>query len=160
MYKRQSLDGKIRVSIVATALDGQQPESKSVINMVHRIQNRNPGYSDFTPADSSNSFNFSNANSNPVSHGANALKLENEVVSENTNMQTVDEVNNQYHEELLKNQEAENIVEKTSDDNEISFSQEAINNVVSDENHSNDLKEFGVDTNEPCLLYTSPSPRD
>ena len=32
----------MRVSIVATALDGQQPESKSVINMVHRIQNRNP----------------------------------------------------------------------------------------------------------------------
>ena len=120
--------------------------------MVHRIQNRNPGYSDFTPADSSNSFNFSNANSNPVSHGANALKLENEVVSENTNMQTVDEVNNQYHEELLKNQDAENIVEKTSNDNEISFSQEAINNVVSDENHSNDLKEFGVDTNEPDLF--------
>ena len=43
-----SLDGKVRVSIVATALDGQQPESKSVINMVHRIQNRNPGYSDFS----------------------------------------------------------------------------------------------------------------
>ena len=41
------LDGKIRVSIVATSLDGQQPETKSVINMVHRIQNRNPGYSDF-----------------------------------------------------------------------------------------------------------------
>ena len=57
------------------------------------------------------------------------LKLENEVVSENMNMQTVDDVNNQYHEELLKNQEIENIVEKTSDDNEISFSQEAINNV-------------------------------
>jgi cell division protein FtsZ len=147
-----SLEGKIRVSIVATSLDGQQPESKSVINMVHRIQNRNPGYSDFTTADSSSSFNFSNASSNPVSHGANALKLENEVVSENMNMQTVDEVNNQYHEELLKNQEAENIVEKTSDDNEISFSQEAINNVVSDENHSNDLKEFGVDTNEPDLF--------
>merc|ERR1711991_671887 len=41
------LDGKMRVSIVATSLDGQQPESKSVVNMVHRIQNRNPGYSDF-----------------------------------------------------------------------------------------------------------------
>ena len=38
----------MRVSIVATSLDGQQPESKSVINMVHRIQNRNPGYSDFS----------------------------------------------------------------------------------------------------------------
>jgi cell division protein FtsZ len=52
------LDGKIRVSIVATALDGQQPESKSVINMVHRIQNRNPGYSDFNSASSAQSFNF------------------------------------------------------------------------------------------------------
>ena len=38
----------MRVSIVATSLDGQQPEPKSVINMVHRIQNRNPGYSDFS----------------------------------------------------------------------------------------------------------------
>ena len=43
-----SLEGKIRVSIVATSLDGQQPETKSVINMVHQIQNRNPGYSDFS----------------------------------------------------------------------------------------------------------------
>ena len=30
------LDGKMRVSIVATSLDGQQPETKSVINMVHQ----------------------------------------------------------------------------------------------------------------------------
>jgi cell division protein FtsZ len=78
-----SLDGKIRVSIVATSLDGQQPESKSVINMVHRIQNRNPGYSDFSNIGPTPSFNFSTNNSNPVSHGANALKLENEVTSEN-----------------------------------------------------------------------------
>ena len=28
----------MRVSIVATALDGQQPESKSVINMVHEFK--------------------------------------------------------------------------------------------------------------------------
>jgi len=80
-----ALDGKIRVSIVATALDGQQSDSKSVINMVHRIQNRNPGYSDFTSSNGVTSFNFSNASSNPVSEGANALKLENEVVSENIN---------------------------------------------------------------------------
>ena len=72
------------------------------------------------------SFNFSNNNSNPVSDGANALKLENEIVSENINNQSIDDVNNQYHEELLKNQEAENIVENTSDENETSFSQEAL----------------------------------
>ena len=39
-----SLEGKMRVSIVATALDGQMPETKSVISMVHRIHNRNEGY--------------------------------------------------------------------------------------------------------------------
>ena len=99
------------------------------------------------------SFNFSNANSNPVSHGATALKLENEVVQKNFNNESVDEVNNQYHEELLKNQEVENIVENTSDENEISFSQEAIDNSeMMKMNISNDLKEFGVDTDEPDLF--------
>ena len=147
-----SLDGKIRVSIVATALDGQHPESKSVINMVHRIQNRNPGYSDFTTATGTTPHNFSNASSNPVSHGANALKLENEIVNENLNNQTVDEVNNQYHEELLKDQEAKSIVESTSDDEEKSFSQEAISNDETEHNITNDLKEFGVDTDEPDLF--------
>ena len=87
------LDGKMRVSIVATSLDGQQPESKSVINMVHRIQNRNPGYSDFVASNGTASFSFSNTASNPVSHGANALKLENEVIEENQN-ESVDDVNN------------------------------------------------------------------
>ena len=53
------LDGKMRVSIVATSLDGQQPETKSVINMVHRIQNRNPGYSDFNTNNGTSSFSFS-----------------------------------------------------------------------------------------------------
>jgi len=53
-----ALEGKIRVSIVATALDGQQPESKSVINMVHRIQNRNSGYSDFSQVNAPSAFNF------------------------------------------------------------------------------------------------------
>ena len=37
----EKLNGKIRVSIVATALDGQVPEMKSVVSMIHHIQNRN-----------------------------------------------------------------------------------------------------------------------
>ena len=146
-----ALDGKIRVSIVATSLDGQQPESKSVINMVHRIQNRNPGYSDFSTNNGTASFGFSNTNSKPISHGANALKVENEILSENLNNDSVDEVNNQYHEELLRNQEVENIVEKTSTEDEVSFSQEAIDESIEQE-PSMDLKEFGVDTNEPDLF--------
>ena len=142
-----SLEGKIRVSIVATSLDGQQPETKSVINMVHRIQNRNPGYSDF----SNMGLNFSSNNTNPVSHGANALKLENEVTPENYN-ETVNDVNDQYHKELLKNQELESIVEDTSKESEISFSQEALETSESDQNNSADLKEFGVEIAEPDLF--------
>ncbi len=147
------LDGKMRVSIVATSLDGQQPETKSVINMVHRIQNRNPGYSDFVNNNGTASFGFSSSNSNPFSHGANALKLENEVVSENIdNNQTINEMNNQYHEELLKNQDSQSIDENTSElKNESSLNYDE-DNLKTENQHSSDLKEFGVDTNEPDLF--------
>ena len=156
-----SLDGKIRVSIVATSLDGQQPESKSVINMVHRIQNRNPGYSDFSNLGPTPSFNFSTNSSNPVSHGANALKLENEITSEAVNQSVVKEdinqVNNQYHEELLKNQEAESIVENSSIEDEVSFTQEATQEEYSsiDQEAKNDLSEFGVESDAPDLFNNS-----
>jgi len=80
-----ALDGKMRVSIVATSLDGQHPESKSVINMVHRIQNRNTGYSEFQNSDSHQSFNFSSNPTAPISEGATALKLENEIEEESIN---------------------------------------------------------------------------
>ena len=69
-----ALDGKLRVSIVATALDGQTPETKSVINMVHRIQNRNPGYSDFS-SNHNSSVQMTTSTINNT-QGSNALKLE------------------------------------------------------------------------------------
>ena len=151
-----TLEGKIRVSIVATSLDGQQPETKSVINMVHRIQNRNPGYSDFSNLSSATSFNFSTNNQTPVSHGANALKLENEVTSENLN-ESVDDLNNQYNEELLKNQDAKSIVENISDQGEVSFSQEALVSSEMDQAPANDLREFGVEAEGPDLFNSSKS---
>jgi len=151
------LDGKMRVSIVATSLDGQQPESKSVINMVHRIQNRNPGYSDFSNIGPTPSFNFSNNSTNPISHGANALKLENEITSQNISeppiQENIDQVNNQYHEELINNQAVENVVENTASDEEISFTEEATKEMSSnDTQDNNDLKEFGVDPETPDLF--------
>jgi len=150
------LDGKMRVSIVATSLDGQQPETKSVINMVHRIQNRNPGYSDFVANGMTQSSQFSGNNSNLVSHGANALKLENEIVTDTlqsqTKNQSVSDMNNQYHEELLKNQEIEKIDSLNSEDTEMSFSQETSEPLEKIEEDQNGLREFGVDTNEPDLF--------
>jgi cell division protein FtsZ len=152
------LDGKMRVSIVATSLDGQQPETKSVINMVHRIQNRNPGYSDFSNVGPTASFNFSSSNSSPVSHGANALKLENEVTSEIANQpaikEEVNKVNNQYLEELLKSQEIENTVIETSNEHEVSFTEEAIKEESAsiEQEIKNDLSEFGVESDAPDLF--------
>jgi len=67
----EKLNGKMRVSIVATSLDGHRPESKTVLNMVNRIQNRNPGYSD-------NIFKNPNIEQNTINSidGATALKLD------------------------------------------------------------------------------------
>ena len=152
-----SLDGKIRVSIVATSLDGQQPEAKSVINMVHRIQNRNTGYSDFSNITSAPSFNFSNTMQNPISHGANALKLENEIVSESSNelnsSASVNEINNEYNHELLRNQDAESIVDDTVvNEHEQSFSEEALKK---EDSLSNGLENFGVEADSPDLFNSS-----
>jgi len=44
--KDENMTGKIRVSIVATALDGYKNEDKTVLNMVSRIHNRNTGHSE------------------------------------------------------------------------------------------------------------------
>ena len=118
--------------------------------MVHRIQNRNPGYSDFSNLASKSSFNFSN-NASAISEGANALKLENEVVSENLN-QSIDEVNSLYHEELVKNQVGESIEDNISNDKEISFSEEVRDTNFAENENSNNLKEFGVNTDEPDLF--------
>ena len=146
-----ALDGKMRVSIVATSLDGQQPETKSVINMVHRIQNRNTGYSDFSSNGATAAFAFSNNEINTVTHGANALKLENEAVTENIG-DSISDVNDKYHQELVKNQEVKDVVDNSPDENEISFTQEALETEETKQDLSNDLKEFGVDTNEPDLF--------
>ena len=52
----------------------------------------------------------------------------------------------------MKNQEVENIVEDSSNESETSFSEEAINLSEPQQDNSNDLKEFGVDMDEPDLF--------
>ena len=143
-----ALESKIRVSIVATALDGQQPESKSVINMVHRIQNRNPGYSDFSNLGPTQASNFSNTIFSPTIDGANALKLDNEVTAE-TSLQTlttdsIKDLNNEYNEQVLNNQEGE--VDFKNDD-EVNFYQTSLVEESSNETQqiSNGLENFEIE---------------
>jgi len=73
--KDENMNGKMRVSIVATALDGQKPESKTVLNMVSRLQNRNNGYSEGLFSNKSHIEN----NTYSSIDGATALKLDEEV---------------------------------------------------------------------------------
>jgi cell division protein FtsZ len=77
----EKLNGKIRVSIVATALDGQEPDTKPVVSMVHRLHNRNTGYSE-------NSLNTLSANQSTLTatQGATALNLD-DFVDENNIVQ-------------------------------------------------------------------------
>ena len=78
-----SLDGKMRVSIVATSLDGISPEEKSVVSMVHRLQNRNSGYQNpaINPNVAQVASNEGNLNSAPI-YGANALKMDHDLEKE------------------------------------------------------------------------------
>ena len=100
--KDESMTGKIRVSIVATALDGHKTESNTVLNMVSRIQNRNTGYSE-------NLFSRnSRAENNTLSSidGANALKLDEnyELDEENNSLNNFEnQLNNQISEEATSN---------------------------------------------------------
>ena len=70
--KDESMTGKIRVSIVATSLDGNKDQNKTVFNMVSRIQNRNSGYSENLFSHNSKTEN----NAINSIYGATALKLD------------------------------------------------------------------------------------
>ena len=100
----ESLNGKIRVSIVATSLDNQEPQTKPVISIVNRLHNRNVGYSDNNLTTIANNQAAINA-----THGATALELnnlvdENKIVKENLENQ-----NNIIKEEKVEENLAGNI---------------------------------------------------
>ena len=71
----ENLNGKMRVSIVATALDGESPHGKTVLNNVHRIHTRSSGYSD----DIQSNLSIPSIPEAGSIQGATALKLEEEI---------------------------------------------------------------------------------
>ncbi len=130
------LDGRMRVSIVATALDGQQPEAKSVINMVHRIHNRNPGYSDFSNIVSNAHSNLSNNHSH-ITEGATALKLEEELTTapaKDSNENVIADHSAVANSEIINETNLKENLEDETDKNNILAEQD-----------SNGLENFGLD---------------
>ena len=145
----EALDGKMRVSIVATSLDGQQPEAKSVINMVHRIQNRNPGYSDFQNTVNSSSFNFSATKTPPISEGATALKLENEI-SQETTQQLNETINSEVHSTQDNMNEVNSDTNNEAVHSEIEHEEEI--STSNEETSSNGLENFEIKEDIPELF--------
>ena len=97
----ETLNGKIRVSIVATSLDGQEPQIKPVISMVGRIQNR---INNQQVVNSSNVFKPTNAQTIMATEGATALHIENVATNENK----VEEKNEESEDSLVNNLSMEN----------------------------------------------------
>ena len=125
--------------------------------MVHRIQNRNPGYSDFSNNASVESFNFTNSISSPVTNGANALKLENELVTENTSITSSSAIvseNTTDIQETTVETAVESVVEGNSiSEYEQSFAEEALaTTTVETDQPSNGLENFGVEEEAPDLF--------
>ncbi len=143
-----TLEGSMRVSIVATALDGQQPEAKSVINMVHRIQSRNTGYSDFTNTSPAQSFNFNSSNvQSAVTNGANALKLEEPITDNISNSEDFIASESENSSEVS----AQEILSGDELKNDQSISE---NETTNESSPSNGLENFGLDEDSPNLFNT------
>jgi len=71
-----ALEGKMRVSIVATALDGQAPETKSVVSMVGRINNRSLGSTNQESKTNGSIIDVINHKVSSATEGATALNLD------------------------------------------------------------------------------------
>lgn len=124
----EKLNGKIRVSIVATSLDGQEPEIKPVVSMVHRLHNRNTGYNDNV----ANTIGTNQATLN-ATEGATALNID-----QTTNQDKV----------VQKRSEQEEIKETSNDPSLENISIENATYLQNVENTLND-KDFKANDDEP-----------
>ena len=141
-----TLEGKIRISIVATSLDGQHPEQKSVINMVHRIQNRNPGYSDLSKVHSGISLNSNQSEILSNTQGANALKID----SENIKDSEAELLNSMVDENMAidLNNDISSVTSAASDEDSISENTMILDNPAEDNSNENQENYNGLENFE------------
>jgi len=107
--KDENMNGKMRISIVATALDGHKPQTNTVLNMTSRIQNRSNGYSDGLFSQNTNNINMESNTFNSI-EGATALKLDEKF-----------EINEQQEQHSIVNNLEKSLPES---DNEINMTEE------------------------------------
>ena len=141
--KDESMTGKIRVSIVATALDGHKNENKTVLNMVSRIQNRNTGYSESLFSQSPRVEN----NTLSSIDGATALKLDESFqIQEEEQSSSVNNIENDLENENLISTSTE--TEKVSSDIPAGVSIESASYIESNNSQENDNFPFTTENKE------------
>ncbi len=159
--KDESLNGKMRVSIVATALDGQAVNTTGVVNMVNRIQNRNSGYSD--AALFSKGAIMQNNSVNSSISGATALKLDeqfevDEMQQSSLNIQEEKIVQNNNENQFV------NINENNFFDNdtntEVSLNETSIESELMEQTSSNDERKTSLEEEYTPKLFSEEASLD
>ena len=136
----ERLNGKIRVSIVATALDGQEPELKPVVSMIHRLHNRNAGYSNNLASTLATNQATVNA-----THGATALDLNN-MVEENLNLPK--ESTAETTQEEIVQEEAKDTANVATEQNISIENATYLQNLENDSKSEQDMSAFEVESIE------------
>ena len=120
--------------------------------MVHRIQNRNSGYSDFSTSGSTQSFQFTNNNS-IITNGANALKIDEEQKNEELSSKNID---SNYKNELSSTINSEDL-EQTEVTMPSSVNSEFEKNIDEQASENNGLENFELSDDDTPELFNSDS---
>ena len=147
-----NLNGKIRVSIVATSLDGYETSNKTVLNMFSRVQNRNNGYTDGLFSQNSRVEN----NAMSSIEGATALKLdESYEVNEEQNIPINNFENtkgNIQSQTSLDSEESRNDIPNGVSIESASYMENNINNIQESTNNHPDISEKVIEEYTPKLF--------
>ena len=149
--KDENMNGKIRVSIVATSLDGYKSENNTVLNMVSRIQNRNTGYSDslFSHNTRTDSNNIGSI------EGATALKLDqsyevNEELNSKINYENT--LDDQHSENTFVNEEEFNNIPSGVSIESAGYMENTINDVQTNVNKDSVISDQIIEEYTPKLF--------
>ena len=148
--KDESMNGKIRVSIVATALDGYKTDNKTVLNMVSRLQNRNTGYSE-------NLFSHTSRKDNNAINsieGSTALKLDESYELEEDQNNFVSDINSVSNKENLTDVREDNFSPSESIPSGVSIESASYieNNNLDGENKISEIIENNEEEYTPKLF--------
>jgi cell division protein FtsZ len=138
----EALNGKIRVSIVATSLDNQEPEIKPIVSMVHRLNNRNNNNDNYKSTFTQNEFTLN------ATHGANALDINN-VVEQNKSIVPETKINSEIKKEQILDIEENKNTDEDSLEKNISIENAAyLQSLEKDIEQNTDVDTFEVESIE------------